>query len=85
MAWLRVLGRGVTHGFLAVKACQGMLREVDREPSIVLRQPPYVPSPQYFCQEHVVLFPTKNTCSMSDSYMILKCVRTEGGAEELKA
>src|SRR5258708_7095367 len=46
---------------LAVKACQGKLRKVDGEPTVVLGQQAHPLAPENFAQKHVVLLPTKMT------------------------
>src|SRR5260370_32702379 len=46
---------------LAVKSCQGKLREVDGEPPVVFGQQAYPLAPENFAQKHVVLLPTKMT------------------------
>src|SRR6266849_4849170 len=38
-----------------------MLREVDREPAIILLQQAHPLAPQHFTQKHLVLLPTKMT------------------------
>src|SRR5216684_1804996 len=53
---------------LAVKACQGKLRKVDSEPTVVLGQQAHPLAPENFAQKHVVLLPTKMTMRPHTAY-----------------
>src|SRR5258708_6761099 len=53
---------------LAVKAGQGKMRKVDREPTVVLGQQADALSPENFAQKHVVLLPTKITLRPHTAY-----------------
>ncbi len=53
---------------LAVKSCQGKLREVDREATVVLGQQAHPLAPENFAQKHVVLVPTKMTMRPHNAY-----------------
>src|SRR5260370_32269570 len=61
LSWLRVCEQRCHSQLSAVEQGDGMLREVDREPAVVLLQQAYSLAPENFTQKHLVLLPTKVT------------------------
>src|SRR5882762_7572056 len=61
VAWLCVFGSGVTHSFWLSKRAKGCCtKEIVNQRSSSDNSSTFSP-PQHFSQEHVVLFPMKNT------------------------
>src|SRR6266852_398145 len=51
-----------------------MLREVDREPAVVLLPQAHTLAPQHFAQKHLVLLPTKMTLAPHAAHQHIRCI-----------
>src|SRR5258708_30060235 len=51
-----------------------MLREVDREPAVVLLQQAHSLAPQHFTQKHLVLLPTKMTLAAHAAHQHIRWI-----------